>query len=153
MSDSLFEQFLSEPASIPPPGVSEAFKNFSGWGEKKLEELANNGSMGKFVTQLLQSGESGENIGNALRYYLADSVDRPTLQASLQQFLKELLNQNSSMGDDLVRNMVGNGANLDALSPGILIEMKLILQNGDDAALNGPALDSVNTAYQAAKSA
>jgi len=146
--NTYLQDFINGSVNIPPPGLSEVFQNDPSWAARKLVDIANSPSMGSFVTRLLQSGD---NIGNAFGGVLLDTVDHPQVSNAVQQFLQELLKQNSPMADDMVRDMVNSGAKLDSLSPGILIEMKLILQNGDDAALNAPALDSVNQAYQAVK--
>ena len=100
----------------------------------------------------------GSAMGGIL-LFASPSSDDP-LNRACEQFLQEFMKQKSPMADNIVNAMITRvndksqsnfGPDLKGLSASILIEMKLILQNGDDAALNAPSLSSVNQAYDVAK--
>ena len=154
--DRYFDNFLNGTQTIPPPALSEAFAANPDWAEQKLIDLDKSGKMGEFVTRMQQNGD---NIGGALAQSIADASLNPDLSHAFQQLFQAMLNQKSPMADDVVRSMMdsmqdqktANGTPLlNTLPPSLLIEMKLILQNGDDTGLDAAPLDLVNNAYNVA---
>jgi DNA-directed RNA polymerase subunit F len=101
---------------------------------------------------------SGEKLGTALAKVSEDSVNDTALTDALHKALHYLQQYGGPAADDTVREMIQHyDANqavdqLSKLSPDLLSEMKLILQQGDDTALNQQMLnDFVDPAIAASR--
>lgn len=167
MIDTYFANFLNGTQEISAPGLAEAFKEFPAWGTQELIQLSKSGQMDTFVTQLLKSGNDiSAGLGKGIF-----QTYQPDAAAAYDNFLQALMNSKNPAADDLVREIVANATDsnnayqfelfypeqndpvdsLSRLPVSILIDMKLILQNGDNPDLNAESLDLVNSAYDVAK--
>lgn len=153
---SYVDNFVNGTQTIPPPGLSEWFQNCPVDAMAKLSDITEHNKMGDFVNQVLQSGD---NIGKSLAQALCNYYPTGHYSYVFQQFFTALQAQKGNpMADDIARDMVNtiNGAQnslvtgLNSLSPGILIDLKLILESGDEPDLDAQALGLVNDAYNSA---
>jgi hypothetical protein len=146
--DQQMNQYLNGELPVPSPGISALFAKFPQWGEHEIKHLSGYGQLDAFMNQLSQSGEP---IGQILGPMRKDRAADPALSTVFDQLMSKLITDKNPNGDDIVRDIVSNAGSypqstLKQLPSNLLLEMKLLLQMGDEQDLNQPALNLVNGA-------
>jgi hypothetical protein len=155
--DNFFADFMHDKINVQAPAMATAFVQFPKFMETKMVQLSDIHLIDQFMTPLMRSGEK---LGTALAKVSEDSVNDTALTDALHKALHYLQQYGGPAADDTVREMIQHyDANqavdqLSKLSPDLLSEMKLILQQGDDTALNQQMLnDFVDPAIAASRTA
>jgi hypothetical protein len=144
-----FQGYCNGSFEVPPPGIQKAMEEFP---ELFREAVGKYADPFTFPTKLIETGES---IGQVLSKLTADSGMHPEFSHYwLETFFSVLGDTNPTKADDIVREVVNNfnTTDLSKFSPGLLIELKLLLMRGDDTDLNQQMINEViNPAYEVAK--
>jgi hypothetical protein len=148
--DNFFADFMHDRISVQPPSMASAFVQFPQFMEGKLVQLNDIHQIDQFMTPLMRSGEK---LGTALGNYTEDSVNSTALADALHKALYYLKQYGGAAADDTVREMIQSygpdqaADKMSKFSPELLNDMKEILEQGDDTALNQQMLnDFVNPA-------
>jgi hypothetical protein len=147
--------YASGSVEVPPPGIQKALERFPEFSKTMLTEVSDPNRPrdfeSKFAERLIASGE---NVGTAFSRFLTDSPTNPSLSNFLEQLWPGLRKANSAKADDILREAITNAgaADFSKLSPEVLIELKLVLLQGDDTDLNQKMINEViNPAFEIAK--
>jgi hypothetical protein len=152
------------------PNYGGFLSTFGQWGMNKLVELSSDPTKLSQVIQGIEKGPHPEQLREILTDLcttISSNFDDPFVQgtpADLSEVLRQILSTlqtdqqaGGKNADNLIRDLV-NSLKPDAietlskLTPTALIEMSLILKNGDDQALNVSAKSIVDQALQNAES-